>query len=72
MSPFFTSLKSAGEPVITESIKLFTFGAKGATPALIISSPIFSGILIISRDSFDLITSTTSTDLETKMLFICI
>ena len=72
MSPFFISLKSAGEPFMTESITLFRFGEKGATPVLIISSPIFSGILIISRDSFDLITSTTSTDLETKMLFICI
>ena len=72
MSPFFISLKSAGESVRTESITLFTFGAKGATPALIISSPILSGMLMISLDSFDLITSTTSTDLETKMLFICI
>ena len=46
MSPFFISLKSAGESVKTESITLFTFGVKGATPVLIISSPIFSGILI--------------------------
>ena len=60
MSPFFISLKSAGESVKTESITLFRFGVKGATPAVMISSPIFSGILMISRDSFDLMTSTTS------------
>ena len=70
MSPFFISLKSAGESVKTESITLFKFGVKGATPAVMISSPIFSGILMISVDSFDLMTSTTSIDLETKILLI--